>query len=146
MMCIKPNVLATDLELVMECTMNSFAKQCVMRFPEVYLGEIMCVKPHGLAKDLELVMECTPNGYLKQCMMRFFRGFFRTNCEELVMSEAFDEMNNTTSTIKHREPLAMGVPLWIVSTHQGTQNKKRYIQLKSKAKTAKRQKEKSKAL
>jgi hypothetical protein len=52
------------------------------------------------------------------------------------MSAAIDEMNNTASTIKHRAPLVMGVPLRVVSSHQGTQKKK--IRLKSKAKTAKR--------
>jgi hypothetical protein len=62
------------------------------------------------------------------------------------MSAATDEMNNTTSSIKHRAPLVMGVPLRIVSSHQGTQQKKRYSRLKSKAKTARRQKEQRKAL
>jgi hypothetical protein len=41
------------------------------------------------------------------------------------MSAAIDEMNNTTSTLKHRAPLVMGVPLRIVSSHQGTQKKMR---------------------
>jgi hypothetical protein len=49
------------------------------------------------------------------------RGLFRTNPEDPFMSAAIDEMNNTTSTIKHRAPLVMGVPLWIVSSHQGIQ-------------------------
>jgi hypothetical protein len=52
-----------DLELMMECTRNGYPKQCMIRFPEVYSGEIMCIKPYMLAKDLELVMECTRNGY-----------------------------------------------------------------------------------
>jgi hypothetical protein len=43
----------------------------MMRFSEVYSGEMKCVKPITLAKDLELVMECTTNGYPKQRMMRF---------------------------------------------------------------------------
>jgi hypothetical protein len=55
------------------------------------------------------------------------------------MSAAIDEMNSTTSTIKHRAPLVMGVPLWIVSSHQGTQKKKIYSRLKSNAGMAKRQ-------
>jgi hypothetical protein len=38
---IKPNILARDLELVMECTMNGYPKQCMMRFSEVYSGEMM---------------------------------------------------------------------------------------------------------
>jgi hypothetical protein len=62
------------------------------------------------------------------------------------MSAAIDEMNNTTPTIKHRVPLLMVVPLWIVSSHQGTQKKKRYNRLKSKAELAKRQKEQRRAL
>jgi hypothetical protein len=37
------------------------------------------------------------------------RGLFRTNYEDSVVSSAIDEMNNTTSTIKHRAPLFMGV-------------------------------------
>jgi hypothetical protein len=52
------------------------------------------------------------------------------------MSAAIDEMNNTTSTIKHRAHLVMGVPLRIVYSHQGTQKKK--SRLKSKAEMAKR--------
>jgi hypothetical protein len=56
---------------MMECTMNGYTKQCMMRVPEVYSGEMICVKPNALAKDLELVMECTMNGYPKQCGMRF---------------------------------------------------------------------------
>jgi hypothetical protein len=53
----------------MECTMNGYPKQCMMRFQEFYSSE-MFVRPNALAKDLELVMECTTNGYPKQCMMR----------------------------------------------------------------------------
>jgi hypothetical protein len=67
------------------------------------------------------------------------RGLFRTNREEPFTSAAIDE-NNTTSTIKHRAPLVMGVPLQIVSSHQGTQKKKRYSRLKSKAETVNRRK------
>jgi hypothetical protein len=70
MMCVKPNALAKDLELMMECTMNCYPKQCMMRVSEVYSGEMMCVKPNALAKDLELKMECTINRYPKQCMVR----------------------------------------------------------------------------
>jgi hypothetical protein len=42
-----------------------------------------------------------------------------------------------TSTIKHRLPHVMGVPLRVVSSHKGTQKKKIYSGLKSKAETAK---------
>jgi hypothetical protein len=37
----KPNALAKDLELMMECTTNGYPKQCMMRFPEVYSGEMV---------------------------------------------------------------------------------------------------------
>jgi hypothetical protein len=56
------------------------------------------------------------------------------------MPAAIDEMNNTTSTIKHRAPLVMGVPLRIVSSHRGTQKKKIYSRLKSNVEMANRQK------
>jgi hypothetical protein len=36
MMCVRPNVLAKDLELVMECTTSSYPKQSMRRFPEVH--------------------------------------------------------------------------------------------------------------
>jgi hypothetical protein len=38
---VKPNALAEDLELAMECTMNVYHRQCMLRFPEVYSGEMM---------------------------------------------------------------------------------------------------------
>jgi hypothetical protein len=41
MMCVKPNALAKDLELMMECRTNGYPKQCMMRFTEVYSGEMM---------------------------------------------------------------------------------------------------------
>jgi hypothetical protein len=59
---------------------------------------------------------------------------------------AVGDTKSNTSTIKHSLPHVMGVPLKIVSSHQGTQKKKRYSRLKSKAETAKRQKEQRKAL
>jgi hypothetical protein len=62
------------------------------------------------------------------------------------MSATIDEMNNTTSTIKLRVPLVMGVPLRFFSSHQDIQKKKIYNRLKSKANTAKRRKEQKKAL
>jgi hypothetical protein len=40
-MCVKPSALAKDLVLMMECTMNGYPKQCMMRFPKVYSGKIM---------------------------------------------------------------------------------------------------------
>jgi hypothetical protein len=70
-MCVKPNMLAKALELVMECTTNGYPKQHMMRLAEVYSGEMRCIKPSTLSKDLELVMECTTNGYPKQRMMSF---------------------------------------------------------------------------
>jgi hypothetical protein len=38
---VKPNALAKDLQLMMECTTNDYPKQCMMHFPEVYSGEMM---------------------------------------------------------------------------------------------------------
>jgi hypothetical protein len=38
---VKPNALAKDLQLMMECTRNGFPKQCMMRFTEVYSDEMM---------------------------------------------------------------------------------------------------------
>jgi hypothetical protein len=38
---VKPNELAKDLQLMMECTRNGYPKQCMMRVPEVYSGEMM---------------------------------------------------------------------------------------------------------
>jgi hypothetical protein len=65
----------------------------------------------------------------------------------MVESAAVDDMKSNTSTIKHRVPHFMGVPLRSISSHQGTQkNKKRYSRSKSKAETAHRQKEQRKAL
>jgi hypothetical protein len=66
MICVTPNVLAKDLELMLECTMNGYPKQCMMRVSEVYSGEMICVKSNALAKDIVLMMECTTNGYPKQ--------------------------------------------------------------------------------
>jgi hypothetical protein len=57
MMCVKPNALAKDLELMMECTMNSYPRKYMMRVPEVYSGEMICVKPNVLAEDIELMMD-----------------------------------------------------------------------------------------
>jgi hypothetical protein len=37
----KPNALAKDLQLMMECTMNGYPKQFMMRFAEAYSGEMM---------------------------------------------------------------------------------------------------------
>jgi hypothetical protein len=68
------------------------------------------------------------------------RGLFETNREDPFMYAAIDEMNNTTSTIKHKASLVMGVSLRIVSSQQGTQKKKRYSWLKSKAETANQRK------
>jgi hypothetical protein len=64
----------------------------------------------------------------------------------MIECAAGDDTKINTSTIKHRSPHVMGVPLRIVSSHQGTQKKKRYSRLKSKAETAKRRKEQIKAL
>jgi hypothetical protein len=64
----------------------------------------------------------------------------------MVASADSNNVSKNTSTIKHRVPLVMGVPLRIVSLHQGTQKKKRYSSLKNKAEIAKRRKEQRKPL
>jgi hypothetical protein len=69
-MCVKPNAFAKDLKLMMQCTINGYLKQCMIRFLEIFSGEMICVKPNSFAKDPELMMECTMNGYPKQCMIR----------------------------------------------------------------------------
>jgi hypothetical protein len=38
---LKPNTLAKDLKLTMECTTNGYPKQCMMKFPAVCSGEMM---------------------------------------------------------------------------------------------------------
>jgi hypothetical protein len=55
---------------------------------------------------------------------------------ESVMVEcaAVGDTKSNTSTIKHRLPHVMGVPLRIVSSHQVTQKKKRYSRLKARLK------------
>jgi ligand-binding SRPBCC domain-containing protein len=47
-----------------------------------------------------------------------------TTESDVVASAPSNDVNNNTSTIKQRAPLAMDVQLTIVSSHQGTQNKK----------------------
>jgi hypothetical protein len=64
----------------------------------------------------------------------------------MVASAVSNDVSKNTSTIKHRLPLVMGVPLRIVSSHQSTQKKKRYSRLKNKAEIAKRRKEEQKPL
>jgi hypothetical protein len=46
---VKPSALAKELQLMMECTTNSYPKQCTMRFPEVY----------SIAICLDLSRRCT---------------------------------------------------------------------------------------
>jgi hypothetical protein len=50
----------------------------------------------------------------------------------MAASAISNDASKNTCTIKHRVPLVMGVPLSIVSSHQGTQKKKRYSRLKNK--------------
>jgi hypothetical protein len=70
---------------------------------------------------------------------------FTTESGMVECADVGDTKSNT-STIKHRLPHVMGVTLRIVSSHQGTQKKKIYSRLISKAETAKRRKEQIKAL
>jgi hypothetical protein len=76
------------------------------------------------------------NEYLKEVMKESISKVVKFTTESgMVASFAVGNMNNNTSTIKHRAPLVMGVPLRIVSSRQGTQKNKRCIRLKSKVKT-----------
>jgi hypothetical protein len=78
------------------------------------------------------------NDYLKEVMKDSIAKMVRFTTES-GMVECVDggDMKYNTSTIKHRSPHVMGVALRIVSYHQGTQKKKIYSGLKSKAETAK---------
>jgi hypothetical protein len=87
------------------------------------------------------------NEYLKEVMKDSIAKMVRFTTEiSMVDYAAVGDTKSNTSTIKHRLPHVMGVPLIIVSSHQGTQKKKRYSWLKSKAEMAKRLKEQRKAL
>jgi hypothetical protein len=77
--------------------------------------------------------------YLKEVMKDIIAKMVIFTTESgMVECAAVGDMKSITSTIKHRLPHVMGVPLRIVSSHQGAQKKKRYSRLKSKAETAKR--------
>jgi hypothetical protein len=87
------------------------------------------------------------NEYLKEVMKDSISKMVRFTTESgMVECAAGGDTKCNTSTIKHRSPHVMGVPLRIVSSHQGTQNKKRYSRLRSKAETSKQRKEQRKAL
>jgi hypothetical protein len=85
------------------------------------------------------------NEYLKEVTKDSIAKMVRFTTESgMVECVAGGDTKSNTSTIKHRPPHAMGVPLRIVSSRQGTQKKKRYSHLRSKAETAKRRKEQRK--
>jgi hypothetical protein len=87
------------------------------------------------------------NEYLKEVTKESIGKMIKFTTESgMVASAVSNDMNNNTSTIKHRVPLVMVVPLRILSSHQGTQQKKRYSRLKNKAEIAKKQKEQRKPL
>jgi hypothetical protein len=82
------------------------------------------------------------NDYLKEVMKENIDKMIKFITESgMVASAVSNDVSKNTSTIKHRLPLVMEVPLHIVSSHQGTQKKKRYSRLKNKAEIAKRRKE-----
>jgi hypothetical protein len=86
------------------------------------------------------------NEYLKEVMKDSIAKMVRFITEiGMVECAAGGNTKFYTSTIKHRSPHVMGIPLKNVSSHQGTQKKKRYSRLKIKAETAKRQKEQRKS-
>jgi vacuolar-type H+-ATPase subunit D/Vma8 len=87
------------------------------------------------------------NDYLKEVMKESIDKMIKFTTESgMVASAVSNDVSKNKSTIKHRLPLVMGVPLRIVSSHQGTQKKKRYSRLKNKAEIAKRRKEQHKPL
>jgi hypothetical protein len=87
------------------------------------------------------------NEYLKEVMKDSIAKMVRFTTESgMVECAAGGDTKCNTCTIKHRSPHVMGVPLRIVSSHQGTQKKKIYSRLRSKAETTKRRKEQIKAL
>jgi hypothetical protein len=87
------------------------------------------------------------NEYLKKVMKDSIAKMVRFTKESGMFDcTAVGDTKSDTSTIKHRLPHVMGVPLIIVSSHQGTQKNKRYSRLKIKAETVKRRKEQRKSL
>jgi uncharacterized membrane protein YcfT len=65
------------------------------------------------------------NEYLKEVMEDSISKMVKFTTEiGMVAYTAIDEMNNNTSTMKHRLPLVMGVPLWIVSSRQDHKRRK----------------------
>jgi hypothetical protein len=38
---VKPNPLSKDAQIIMECIAKRYPKNCMMKFPEVYSGEMM---------------------------------------------------------------------------------------------------------
>jgi hypothetical protein len=87
------------------------------------------------------------NEYLKEVMKDSIAKMVRFTTESgMVDFAAIGDTTSNTSTIKHRSPHVMGAPLRSVTSHQGTQKKKRYSRVKIKAETAKRRKEQSEAL
>jgi hypothetical protein len=87
------------------------------------------------------------NDYLEEVMKESIDKMIKFTTESgMVASDNSNDVSKNTSTIKHRLPLVMGVPLRIVSSHQGTQKKKIYSKLKNKAEMAKRRKEQQKPL
>jgi hypothetical protein len=87
------------------------------------------------------------NEYLKEVMKDSITKMVRFTTESgMVECAAGGDTKCNISTIKHRSPHVMGVPLRIVSSHEGTQKKKIYSRLRSKAETAKRRKDQRKPL
>jgi hypothetical protein len=81
------------------------------------------------------------NEYLKELMKESIAKMARFTTESgMVEYAAGGDTKSNASTIKHMSPHVMGVPLRFFSSHQGTQKKKRYTRLRSKAETANRRK------
>jgi vacuolar-type H+-ATPase subunit D/Vma8 len=87
------------------------------------------------------------NDYLKEVMKESIDKMIKFTTESgMVASANSNDVSKNMSTIKHRLPLVMGVPLHIVSSHQGAHKKERYSRLKNKAEIAKRRKEQGQPL
>jgi hypothetical protein len=70
------------------------------------------------------------NGYLKEVMKESIGKMIKFTTESgMVASAVRNDVNKNTFTIKHRFPLVMGVPLRIVSSHQGTAKKEKIQQV-----------------
>jgi hypothetical protein len=70
------------------------------------------------------------NEYLKEVTKESIGKMIKFTTESgMVASADSNDVSKSTSTIEHRVPLVMGVPLRIVSSHQGKQKKEKIQQV-----------------